>query len=128
MPHADSPGLSRRQRQIMDIVYRRGHASAYDILADMSDPPSYSAIRTLIRILEERGHLRHRSEQGRYIYSPTRPRRQAARSALRRVTRTFFNNSAEHAIAALLDESALSADSLDRLQKRIDQARKEEQS
>jgi predicted transcriptional regulator len=112
----------------MDIVYRRGRASAYDILADMADPPSYSAIRTLIRILEERGHLRHRSEQGRYIYSPTRPRRQAARSALRRVTQTFFNNSAEHAIAALLDESALSTDSLDRLQKLIDQARKEEPS
>jgi predicted transcriptional regulator len=110
----------------MDIVYRRGRASAQEILADMPDPPSNSAIRTLIRILEERGRLRHRSERGKYIYSPVRPRRQAARSALRRVTETFFNNSAEHAIAALLDESALSADSLDRLQKRIDHARKEE--
>lgn len=121
-----SNGLSRRSRQIMDIVYRRGRASAHEILSDMPDPPSYSAIRTLIRILEERGHLRHHDEKGKYIYQPTRPRQHAARSALKNLLSTFFDNSAEGAITALLEDSRLSAESLDRLQQRIDKARKEE--
>src|SRR5215207_1353437 len=94
--------LSRRERQIMDVVYRRGAASAAEVLADLPDPPGYSAVRTLLRILEDKGHLRHRDEGGKYVYTPTRPREQAGRSALRRVLSTFFQNSTADAVAALL--------------------------
>lgn len=125
-PSNPAAGLSRRQRQIMDIIYRRERASAQDVLADMPDPPSNSAIRMLLRILEERGHLKHDTVRGRFIYFPARPRRSAARGAMHNLLATFFNNSAEKAIAALLDESQLSGESLDRLQQRIDQARTEE--
>lgn len=122
MPLND-PGLSRRQRQIMDILYRRGRASAHQILHDLPDPPSYSAIRTLLRILEQRAHIRHTTQRGRFIYQPTRTRRQAAKSALKNLLATFFDNSPEHAITALLEESPLPPESLHRLQQRIDQAR-----
>jgi predicted transcriptional regulator len=119
--------LSRRERQIMDVIYRRGRASAADVVAELADAPSYSAVRALLRILEDKGHLRHASEGGKYVYAPTRPREHAGRSALRRVLRTFFDNSAEKAVAALLDlhETELSRDDLDRLAHLIEQARKE---
>ena len=119
--------LSRRERQIMDVIYRRGRASAADVVADLDDPPSYSAVRALLRILEDKGHLRHESEGGKYVYTPTRPREHAGRSALRRVLQTFFDNSAEKAVAALLDlhDSELSRADLDRLAHLIEQARKE---
>lgn len=118
--------LSRRERQIMDIVYARGEASAADVLADMPDPPSRTAVRTLLRILEEKGHLRHRQEGLAYVYQPSRPRRSAGRSALRRVLQTFFDGSLEKAVAVHLgdSEAALSQDELDRLAELIDQARK----
>src|SRR3954449_5995547 len=117
--------LSRRERQIMEIVYRAGRATASEVLARLPDPPSYSAVRAMLRILEDKGHLRHTDEGGRYVYEPTRPREQAARSALRRVLQTFFDNSAEKAVAALLDLSDpnLSADDFDRLARLIEQAR-----
>jgi len=119
--------LSRRERQIMDVIYRRGRASAADVVAELADAPSYSAVRALLRILEDKGHLRHESEAGKYVYTPTRPREHAGRSALRRVLRTFFDNSAEKAVAALLDlhDSELSRADLDRLAHLIEQARKE---
>jgi predicted transcriptional regulator len=119
--------LSRRERQIMDVIYRRGRASAAEVVAELADPPSYSAVRALLRILEDKGHLRHESEGGKYVYTPTRPREHAGRSALRRVLQTFFDNSAEKAVAALLDlhDAELSPEDLDRLAHLIEQARKE---
>ena len=119
--------LSRRERQIMDIVYARGEASAAHVHAGLPDPPSYSAVRALLAILVEKGHLRHRSEQGRYIYAPTRRRAQVGRSALRRVLDTFFEGSLEKAVAALLNgsETRLSQEELQRLGQLIQQARKE---
>jgi predicted transcriptional regulator len=119
--------LSRRERQIMDVVYARGEASAADVHAGLPDPPSYSAVRALLAILVEKGHLRHRSEQGRYIYAPTRPRALVGRSALRRVLDTFYEGSLEKAVAALLSgaDGRLAPDELQRLGKLIQQARKE---
>src|SRR5881397_3709506 len=119
--------LSRREREIMDVIYRMGRATAAEVLDQLPDPPSYSAVRALLRILEDKGHLRHESQGGKYLYSPTRPREHAGRSALRRVLQTFFDNSAEKAVAALLDlhDSELSPEDLDRLAHLIEQARKE---
>ena len=97
--------LSRRERQIMDIVYQRGKAGVADVVGDLPDPPSYSAVRALMRILEEKGHLKHTKQGAKYIYRATRPRQVAARSAMRRVLRTFFDGSAEKAMVALLDVS-----------------------
>src|SRR5881275_449899 len=109
--------LSRRERQIMDIVYRRGEATAADVLDDLADPPSKTAVRTLLRILEEKGHLVHRQEGLTYIYRPSRPRSRAGRSALQRVLQTFFDGSLEKAVAAHLGDPAseLSAEELRRL-------------
>jgi predicted transcriptional regulator len=119
--------VSRRERQILDILYRRGRAAAAQVLADLPDPPGYSAVRALLRVLETKGHVRHKAEGGRYVYEPTRPRPQAARSALRRVLDTFFDGSAGKAAAALLEisDARLSADEADRLTRLIDQTRKE---
>ena len=97
--------LSRRERQIMDVVYRRGRATAAEIHADLPDPPVAAAVRTLLRILEEKGHLRHEKEGPRHVYYPVTPRNVAQRSAVRHLIGTFFNGSRAAAIAALLDES-----------------------
>jgi predicted transcriptional regulator len=125
---ADRPAeqLSRRERQIMDVVYRRGQATAAEVLAELPDPPGKTAVRTLLRILEDKGHLKHRQEGLAYVYLPSRPRAQAGRSALRRVLQTFFDGSLEKAVAAhLIDSSdALSAEELQRLADLIRQARK----
>jgi predicted transcriptional regulator len=94
--------LSRRERQIMEIVYRRGNATAAEVHAELPDPPSYSAVRALLRVLEEKGHLRHRQDGPRYVYSATVPRERARRSALQRVVGTFFAGSVTDAVAALL--------------------------
>ena len=120
--------LSRRERQIMDIIYASQEASARDVLDSLPDPPSYSSVRALLRILEEKGHLKHRADGPRYVYRPTRPRGAAARSALRRVLNTFFEGSAARAVAALLDASdaELTDDELTRLARLIDDARNEE--
>ena len=122
-PPAD---LSRRERQIMEIVYARGEASAAQVLEDLPDPPSYSAVRALLAILEQKGQLKHRSEQGRYIFAPTRRRAKAGRSALMRVLETFYEGSLEKAVAALLQsDSRLSTEELQRLSELIEQARQE---
>jgi len=119
--------LSRRERQIMDVVYRRGRASVTDVVAAMPDAPSYSAVRALVRILEEKGHLRHETEGTRYVYLPTLSRAKASRSALRGLVDTFFGGSPEQAMAALIDVSRedLSDDELERLGTIIEAARKE---
>src|SRR5437660_9954410 len=109
--------LSRRERQIMDILYQRGRATAQEILDALPDPPSYSAGRAKLRVLEEKGHVRHEEEALRYVYLPTVTRDTARRSALRHVLSTFFGGSVEEAVAALLDVSSanLSKDDLDRI-------------
>ena len=119
--------LSRRERQIMDILYARGEGTAAEVRAELTDAPSYSAVRALLRILVEKGHVKHRDDGPRYVYQPTLSRKQARHSALQRVLRTFFENSPEQAVAALLDMSAskLSDEELERLRALIDQARKE---
>src|SRR3954447_8950170 len=120
-------GLSRRERQIMDVIYQRGQATAAEVLEGIADPPGYSAVRAMLRVLEEKGHLRHEQQGPRYMFLPTVPREKARRSALRRLVQTFFDGSTEQAVAALLDLSAsrLSDAELDRLSQLIDQARKE---
>ena len=119
--------LSRRERQIMEVVYARGEASAEEVLAGIPSPPGYSAVRALLRILEEKGHLAHRREGRRYVYTPTVPAEQARRSILSGFLDTFFGGSVEKAVAALLDtESAsLSDEEYERLSRMIDEARKE---
>src|SRR5215211_333985 len=97
--------LSRRERQIMDVVYRHGHATAAEIHDELPDPPVAAAVRTLLRILEEKGHLRHEKEGQRHVYYPVTPRSIAQRSAVRHLIGTFFNGSRAAAIAALLEES-----------------------
>jgi predicted transcriptional regulator len=124
---AGKKGLSRRERQIMDAIYRRGQATVAEVLEDMPDPPSYSAVRAMLRVLEEKGHLRHDQQGPRYVFLPTVPRDQARRSALQQLVRTFFDGSTEQTVAALLDlsDSKLSDAELKRLSRLIDQARKE---
>ena len=121
------PELSRRERQIMSVVHRLGRATAADVLAAMPEPPSYSAVRAMLRILEEKGQLKHEQDGPRYVYSTTIPVERAGRSALRDVVTTFFAGSAEEAVATLIDmnERKLSADELDRLADLINRAREE---
>ena len=118
--------LSRRERQILDILYQRGQATAADVQSALPEPPSYSAVRALLRILEDKGHVRHQQDGPRYVYVPTVALENAKRSALHHVLRTFFDGSAEQAISALLDESStkLSPAELDRLARLIEEARR----
>ena len=119
--------LGRRERQILEAIYRLGRASASDVLAQLPDPPSYSAVRAMLRILEEKGHLRHESDGPRYVYLPIVPRDRARRSALRHVVDTFFSGSVEQAVAALIESSdaRLRPEELERLSERIARARKQ---
>jgi predicted transcriptional regulator len=121
----DEAHLSRRERQIMDIVYARGEAAATGVLADIADPPSRTAVRTMLRILEDKGYLGHRKVGREFYYLPIRPRAKAGQSAMRRVLSTFFEGSLEKAVAAhLADEGTeLAADDLKRLATLIQQAR-----
>lgn len=111
----------------MDIVFRRGSATIRDVLADLPDPPSYSAVRALVRILEEKGHLQHSEDGPTYVYSPTQRPERARASALAHVVHTFFGGSATDTVAALLDLEGreLSREELDELGALIEQARKE---
>jgi predicted transcriptional regulator len=119
--------LSRRERQIMDIVYRRGKATAADVLDDLPDPPTYSAVRAALRLLEEKGLLNHEMDGKRYVYLPTTPRTQARTTALRHLLRTFFNGSPEQVVNALIEDSQPSPAELERLAKLIEQARNGEE-
>ena len=128
MKNAAHEHVSRRERQIMDALYARGRASAAEVMESLPDPPSYSAVRAMLRLLEEKGLVRHEQEGPRYIYLPTVPAERASRSALTRLVQTFFGGSAEQAVAALLDmeRSNLDDEQLDRLAKLIERAREEE--
>ena len=119
--------LSRRERQIMDVIYQQGSATAAEVMERLPDPPSYSAVRAMLRVLEEKGHLQHEQDGPRYVYKPTVTRERARRSALRHLVRTFFNGSTGEAVAALLDmsDAKLSEAEVDRLARLIDQAKTE---
>jgi len=119
--------LSRRERQIMDILYQRGRASATQIHEALPDAPTYSAVRAKLRVLEEKGHVRHEEESLHYVYMPTVARDTARRSALRHMLSTFFDGSVEQAVAAMLDLSAanLSPKDLDRISDLIKDAKQE---
>ena len=119
--------LTRRERQIMDVVYARGRATVAEVLEGLSDAPSYSTVRTLLRLLEEKGRLRHEEAGPRYVYIPTVPREKARRSALRNVIHTFFDGSTEDAMAALLDLHDVRRRplELDRIKALIDKAQRE---
>jgi BlaI family transcriptional regulator, penicillinase repressor len=119
--------LTRRERQIMDVVYARGRVTVAEVLEGLSDAPSYSTVRTLLRLLEEKGRLRHEEAGPRYVYIPTLPREKARRSALRNVIHTFFDGSTEDAMAALLDLHDVRRRplELDRIKALIDRAQRE---
>jgi predicted transcriptional regulator len=122
-PHLD---LSRRERQIIDILYAQGRATAAEVQSALPEPPSYSAVRAMLRILEEKGHVKHEQDGPRYVYKPTVARDNAKKSAMRHMLQTFFDGSAEQAISALLDDQSarLSDQELDRLARLINLARK----
>src|SRR3954464_6752062 len=119
--------LGRRERQIMDVVFRLGKASVAEVLQELPDPPSYSAVRGMMRLLEEKGHLHHEQDGLRYLYMPTAGQAQAQNSALRHMVRTFFGGSASAAAAMLLElpGAKLSDGDITRLQKLIKQAKAE---
>jgi len=119
--------FSRRERQIMDALYRLGTASAADIHEALPDPPSYTAVRTLLTILHEKGHVTYRSDGTRYIYEPAVPRDEMARNAIERVLQTFFDNSVEKVVQTLIEREAtpVTSEQLDRLARLIERARKE---
>ena len=127
MPSPRHDELGRRERQILEAVYRLGRASASEVQSQLPDPPSYSAVRAMLRILEAKGHLRHEPDGPRYVYLPIVPRERARRSALRHVVDTFFSGSVEQAVAALIEstDAKLSPDELERLSDRIARARKQ---
>ena len=120
-------GLSRRERQIMDILYQRGKSSASEVKEAMPNAPSYSAVRAMLRVLEEKGHIGHQAEGLRYVYVPTVPREKAKRSAMKHLLNTFFNDSPEQIVAALLDvgSTRLTHEELDRMAAMIEKAKKE---
>ena len=115
--------LSRRERQIMDVLFQHGEVTAAEVLERLTDPPSYSSVRALLRVLEEKGFVSHVQDGPRYVYRPKIGKDKARRSALRRLRDTFFNGSSEQVMAALLDDAGSSRAELDRLAELIDQAR-----
>lgn len=118
--------LSRRERQIMAVIYQLGQATAAEVQAGLDDPPSYSAVRAHLRVLEDKGHLRHEQDGPRYVFRPTLPREQARQGALRHLVQTFFGGSPSQAMAALLDANPrISKAELEQLTRLIDKARKE---
>lgn len=120
-------GMSRRERQIMEILYRRGQASVSEVRAAMNDAPSYSAVRAMLRVLKDKGHVKHQAEGLKYMYRPVVNREKAKRSALKSLVDTFFNDRPDEVVAALLDVSSrrLTAEELDRIAAMIDEARRE---
>jgi len=127
MPPAGHESLGRRERQIMDVVYRLGRAAVADVMRELPDPPTYSAVRAMLRYLERKGHLRHSREGARYVYEPTVSHSEAQRTALRHLVRTFFRGSRPRALAALLDlpGAGLTEVDLDRLRGLVRRAQRD---
>jgi predicted transcriptional regulator len=123
----EQTGLSRRERQIMDILYRRGRATASEVMDDLPGSPHYSTVRTQLRVLEEKGHVVHEEQGLKYVYVPATPRRAARKSALRHLVDTFFDGSAEQVVAAVLggEGARLSDEELDRIAELVEKAKKE---
>ena len=119
--------LARRERQILDTLYRVGEADVTGVLENMPDPPSYSCVRSLLRILERKGHVRHKKQGARYVYLPAQSRDKARKTALEHIVKTFFDGSMEHAVAALLDISGVDVktDGLDRVAQMVQEAKKD---
>jgi predicted transcriptional regulator len=126
-PHSD-PGerLGKRERQIMEVVYRRGRASVAEVLGELPDPPSYSSVRAMLRYLEDKGQLRHEEEGPRYVYLPTARTQDVRGSALSHVVKTFFDGSVSTAVAALLDSKQLTGEEYERLSRLLEEARTKE--
>ena len=125
----DTPELARRERQIMDVIFKLGEATVGEVLERLPDPPSYSSVRTIIRKIESKGLLTHRQDGKRYVYRAKQSRETASRTALQKLMDVFFSGSAPDTVAAIMDVSAktLDPDDLDRISKIIEQARKEGQ-
>ena len=123
----EKPGLSRRERQIMDALYKLGEATVGEVMDLMPDPPSYSAVRATLRVLEEKGHVQHKQDGPRYLYLPTVPRDKAQSTALAHLVGTFFDGSVEQAVMALLSmpESRMSDKDLSKLAAKVREAEKE---
>jgi predicted transcriptional regulator len=126
-PERDSATLTRRERQIMDILYKRGRATAGEVMDDLPGKLHYSTVRTQLRVLEGKGHVSHEEQGLRYVYLPAVPRRAARKSALRHLVDTFFDGSAEQVVAAVLggEGSKISEEELDRIAEMVEKARKE---
>ena len=127
MPPEDLTGLSRRERQIMDFLFQRGRATVAEVMDGLPDPPSYSAVRAMLRTLEQKGRVAHEEDGRAYVYRPTLRKDAARRSALSHLLKTFFDGSTEHAVAALLDLNAprMSEAELDRVAELVEQAKRE---
>jgi predicted transcriptional regulator len=127
LKNQQAASLSRRERQIMDILYRGGKASAMQVREGMADAPGYSAVRAMLRVLEDKGHVTHQAEGLKYVYMPTVARDKAKRNAVKHLMSTFFNDSPEQIVAALLDVSStrLTAEELDRMAQMIEKAKRE---
>ena len=122
---ADPLDLSRRERQILEVIYKLGSATASDVVTHLSDAPTYTTVRGLLRILETKGHVRHEDDGGRYVYFPTVTKQRAAKTVLRNVVRTFFDDSPSRAMAALLGaQREVSDDEIARLEELIARARR----
>ena len=126
---AAEPGanLGKRERQLMEIVYRLGRATVSEVRAELADPPSYSSVRAMLRYLEAKGHLRHEEDGPRFVYRPTARKQDVRRSALANVVRTFFDGSTSTAVAALLEAKPISREEYERLSRLLEQARGEEE-
>lgn len=123
---AKPEALSRREREMMNIIFRNGKATANEVMEEMNEAPSYSAVRATLRVLEKKGHVRHQHDGARYVYTPTVPREKARASALDQLLNTFFDGSAASVVATLLErKEKLTSEELDRLSGLIDQVRKE---
>jgi len=129
MPRKIGSGLSMREREMLDILHRLRKATAAEVQEALADPPSYSAVRSILRIMEQKGHVAHCEEGKRYVYTAVEPRQSAARAAIQQVVRNFFGGSLEHAVSAFLtdSESEISRDELKRLAEKIELAAKEEE-
>ena len=128
MPRMIGSGLSRREREILEVLYREGQVSAAEVQAALPDPPTYSAVRSILRILEQKGYIRHEEQGKRYIYLPTQPHQTAAQSALKQVLQTFFAGSLESAVRTFLSDETTEVDEaeLARLAELIEQAKSQE--
>ena len=127
MTKSSNPPLSRREREVMDVLYRLGEATVAEVMEELVDPPTYSAVRSVVRILENKGHIAHREDGPRYVYAPAVKREKARRAALDQLVDTFFEGSSEQALVALLRRSDLdmTESQIERLAKAVRKAGEE---